>query len=157
MSDSFVGLALKRLRDWVGGIYAGCRCYLWPNFKHPEETTRAVLYKKGILKKFAKLTGKHLCQSLFFKKVKGVRPGTLLKNRLWHRCFPVNFAKFLRAPVLQNTYGRLLLNNLVSVEKVTVALGIKITFRWSIKMQVTKIAAIRKHHVTTVNIQRNQV
>ena len=23
-------------------------------------------------------------------------PATLLKKRLWHRCFPVNFAKFLR-------------------------------------------------------------
>ena len=28
------------------------------------------------------------------------RPATLLKKRLWHRCFPVNFAKFLRAPIL---------------------------------------------------------
>ena len=26
----------------------------------------------------------------------GLRPATLLKKRLWHRCFPVNFAKFLR-------------------------------------------------------------
>ena len=25
-------------------------------------------------------------------------PATLLKETLWHRCFPVNFAKFLRAP-----------------------------------------------------------
>ena len=24
---------------------------------------------------------------------------TLLKKRLWHRCFPVNFAKFLRTAV----------------------------------------------------------
>ena len=51
------------------------------------------------LKIFAKLTGKHLCQSLFFNKVAGLRPATLLKKRLWHRCFPVNFAKFLRTPV----------------------------------------------------------
>ena len=36
-------------------------------------------------------------------------PATLLKKRPWHRCFPVNFAKFLRTPVLQNTSGRLLL------------------------------------------------
>ena len=28
-------------------------------------------YKKGVLKNFAKLTGKHLCQSLFFNKVAG--------------------------------------------------------------------------------------
>ena len=25
-------------------------------------------------------------------------PATLLKRRPWHRCFPVNFAKFLRTP-----------------------------------------------------------
>ena len=25
-------------------------------------------------------------------------PATLLKKRLWHRCFPVNFVKFLRTP-----------------------------------------------------------
>ena len=49
--------------------------------------------KKGVLRNFANFTGKHLCQSLFFSKV-----ATLLKKRLWHRCFPVNFAKFLRTP-----------------------------------------------------------
>ena len=37
------------------------------------------------------------------------RWATLLKQRLWHRCFPVNFVKFLRTPFLQNTSGRLLL------------------------------------------------
>ena len=31
------------------------------------------------------------------------------KKRLWHSCFPMNFAKFLRAPFLQNTSRRLLL------------------------------------------------
>ena len=28
------------------------------------------------------------------------RPATLLKQRLWHRCFSVNFVKFLRTPFL---------------------------------------------------------
>ena len=32
-----------------------------------------------------------------------------LKKRLWHRCFPVNFAKFQRTLFWQNTSGRLLL------------------------------------------------
>ena len=32
-------------------------------------------------------------------------PGTLLKKRLWHRCFPVNLAKFLRTPFSQITSG----------------------------------------------------
>ena len=31
---------------------------------------------------------------------------TLLKNRIWHRCFSVNFAKFLGTPFLQNTSRR---------------------------------------------------
>ena len=64
-----------------------------------------VFCKKGIHRNSAKFTGKHLCQSLFFNKVAGLRPATLSKKRLWHRCFPVNFAKFLRTPFLQNTSG----------------------------------------------------
>ena len=56
---------------------------------------------------FVKVTGKYLCQSLYFSKV---RPATLSKQRLWHRCFPMNFTKFIRTPFLQNTSGRLLLN-----------------------------------------------
>ena len=65
--------------------------------------------KKGVLRNFSKFTGKHLHQSLFFNKVAGLRPATLLKKMLWHRCFPLNFQKFLRTPFLQNTSGRLLL------------------------------------------------
>ena len=65
--------------------------------------------KKGVLRNFAKFSGKHLYQSLFFNKVAGLSPATLLKKRCWHRCFLVNFAKILRTPFLQNTSGRLLL------------------------------------------------
>ena len=57
--------------------------------------------KKGVLRNFAKFTEKHLCQSLFFNKVAGLR--------FRYRCFPMNFAKFLRTPFLQNATGRLLL------------------------------------------------
>ena len=67
-------------------------------------------HQRCSMKNFAKFTGKHPCQSLFFNKVTGLRPATLFKKSLWHRCFPVNFAKFLRVPFLQNTSGRLLLN-----------------------------------------------
>ena len=37
-------------------------------------------------------------------------PATLLKKRLWYRCFPVNYVKFLRTPFSRNTSGRLPLN-----------------------------------------------
>ena len=61
--------------------------------------------EKGALKNLTKFTGKHLCQSLFFNKVAGLRPATLSKKRLWYKYFPVNFAEFSRAPSLQNTSG----------------------------------------------------
>ena len=59
---------------------------------HPD-----VFCKNYALTIFAKFTGKHLCQGLFFNKVVSLRPiVTLLKKRLWHRCFPLKFAKLLR-------------------------------------------------------------
>ena len=65
--------------------------------------------KKGVLKNFSKLTGKHLCKSLFFNKVESLRPATLLKKRLWHRCFPRNFVKFLRTSFFIEHLGWLLM------------------------------------------------
>ena len=47
-----------------------------------------------------------MCQSLFFNKV-----ATLFKNRLWLRCFPVNFVKFLRPPFLTQHLRWLILTN----------------------------------------------
>ena len=39
-----------------------------------------VLYKKGVLRNFTKFTGKHLCQSLLFNRVAGLKPATLVKK-----------------------------------------------------------------------------
>ena len=54
-----------------------------PLQKQPPE----VLYKKGVLRNFVKK----------------------IKKKTWHNIFPVDFAKFLRAPFLQNASGLLLL------------------------------------------------
>ena len=54
--------------------------------------------KKGVLTSFTKFTGKHLCQSLFFNKNAVLSPATLLKKKLWHRCFPANSVKFIKTP-----------------------------------------------------------
>ena len=35
----------------------------------------------------------------------GLRPATLLKKKLWHRCFPVIFVKFLRTPFYRTPLG----------------------------------------------------
>ena len=61
-----------------------------------------VLCKKAVPENFAKFTRKHLCQSLSFDKVAG-GPATLLKKRFRHQGFPVNFAKFLRTLLLENS------------------------------------------------------
>ena len=68
-----------------------------------------VLCKKDVLRNFSKFTEKHLFQSLLFNKVAG-QPRTLLKKRLWHRCFPVNFAKFSKTAFLTEHLRWLLLN-----------------------------------------------
>ena len=60
--------------------------------------------KKGVLKNFAKFTGKHLCRSLFLIKLQA-----FIKKRLLYRCFPVKFAIFPRTPILNNICERLLL------------------------------------------------
>ena len=61
-------------------------------------------WEKNVLKNFAKFAGKCMYWSLFFNKVR-----TLLKKRLEHSHFPVNFATILRIPLLQNISRRLFL------------------------------------------------
>ena len=79
-------LIMKYLKKWQ----------LFINIFYFRSSRPDMFCKKGVLENFAKFYGKHLCQSLFFNKVAALRPATLLKKRLWHSCFPVNFAKFLR-------------------------------------------------------------
>ena len=46
-------------------------------------------------------SGKHKCWCLLLIKLQTWRPA----KRLRHRCFPVNIAKFLKTPFLQNIFG----------------------------------------------------
>ena len=66
----------------------------------PHKSRRSKVFcKKGVLKNFAKFTRKHMCRSLFFNKVAGLsNAAILLKKRLQHWHFPVNFVKFWRTP-----------------------------------------------------------
>ena len=61
----------------------------------------------SILGNIEKFTGKHMCQSLIFNKVAGLR----------HRCFPVNFAKFFRASFFPEQLRWLLLLRAFSLEQ----------------------------------------
>ena len=63
--------------------------------------------KKGVLKNLANFTGKDVCQSL--------RPAILWKKRLWHSCFPVKFAKFLRTPFYRTPVVAASVNSLLEI------------------------------------------
>ena len=58
-----------------------------------KQQPQKVFCETAVLKNF---TRKHLYRSLLLNKVTGPKPATLLKRILRHRCFPVNFMKFLR-------------------------------------------------------------
>ena len=62
--------------------------------------TEAVAERCSLKKVFLEIHKKNTCARVFFDKVAGLRSVTLLKKRLWHKCFPVNFTKFLRTPFL---------------------------------------------------------
>ena len=51
-------------------------------FGNDRSSHRKSSIEKDVLEIFAKSTGKHLCQSLFFNKVAGLKLATLLKKRL---------------------------------------------------------------------------
>ena len=90
----------------------------------PESLFLIKLQASGLkFRNFAKSTGKHLCQCLFFNKVVGLRSAILIKKRLWHRCFPGNFVKFLRTYFLTKLLRWLLLKIICQ------RLHIKIRFR----------------------------
>ena len=84
--------------------------YAYTSSKTKRSSRPEVFCKKGVPENFTKFTGKHLCQSFFFNKVTGVMSAILLKKRLWYRCFPVNFVKFLRTPFFIEHLWWLLLN-----------------------------------------------
>ena len=46
----------------------------------------------------------------FFNKVADLQACNFIKNGLQYRCFPVNFAKFLRTPTFKNICEQLLLH-----------------------------------------------
>ena len=82
--------------------------------------------------KFGNFTRIHLCWSLFFNKVTGLGPAALFKKRLRHRCFPVNFAKFLRTTFFKEHLQRLLLK--MSVKNETLILETTKMWRWQLSI-----------------------
>ena len=63
--------------------------------------------------KFHKIHRKAPVPESLFNKVAGLRPTTLLKTGLWHRCFPVNFVIFRRTTFSQNLQTTASYNGLI--------------------------------------------
>ena len=78
----------------------GCMGCLF--FKAVRSSRPEVFSKKGVLRIFAKFTGKRLCQSLFLNKVAGHRPATLLKKETLAEVFSCDFCKIFcyRTPLV---------------------------------------------------------
>ena len=62
-----------------------------------------VFCKKGVFQKFQKIHRKEPVLEFLFNKVAGIQFATLLKKGFYYRCFPLNFAKFLRTIVSKNS------------------------------------------------------
>ena len=67
-----------------------------------------IFCKKGFLE-ISENSQEHTCARVSNLIKLQARPATLLKKRLWNRCFSVNFAKFLRTPFLREHLRWLLL------------------------------------------------
>ena len=65
---------------------------------------------KGILRNFAKFTGKHLCQGLFFNKVAGLSPKCcgISKNTFFYRILPDDCFYFLKRK-MKKRYGDMII------------------------------------------------
>ena len=57
----------------------------------------------GVLKNFPKFTWKYLCQSLFFNKVAGLRPATLLKKETLTNVFSCEFYEIFKTTYFYRT------------------------------------------------------
>ena len=78
------GIRQWSLQKFVSKLYQTIGPYLIKNFQdHMEKQPSKFSVKKGITKK-------------------GLPAFNFIENRLEHRCFPVNIAKFLRTPILKN-------------------------------------------------------
>ena len=69
---------------------------------------------RTVLLKILQNSQNNICARVSFLiklQVSGLRPASLSKKRLWHRCFRTNFARILITPFyLQNTSRQLFLN-----------------------------------------------
>ena len=72
------------------------------NLKKPlnKSSCPEVFYEKSLLKSFGKFKGQKSCVGVsFLIESPALSRATLLKKKLWFRCFPMNFMNSLRTPI----------------------------------------------------------
>ena len=85
------------IKMWNKDVHLVCYYQLWTDFT-PCCIVRGVLWKKVFLE-ISQNSQENTCARVSFLiklQASGLRPATVLKKGLWHRCFPNNSAKFLR-------------------------------------------------------------
>ena len=80
----------------------GERNSFWKRQSHYRSSHPEVFCKKGIFKKNGEILRKTPVSESLFNKVAGLQPAIFFKKRFQHRCFTVEFAKFLRTNILYN-------------------------------------------------------
>ena len=73
------------------------------NLIFPQSYSQKIFYQKNVLKNFAGKNRKKPVSESLFQKIVGLQPALLLQKGTRHRFFPLNFAKFFGAALLQNT------------------------------------------------------
>ena len=75
--------------------------FVWSNSRGVKFTIEAIVQRCSVKRcsyKFRKIHRKTPVPQSEENTSDRPRPATLLKKRLWHKCFLVNFVKFLRTP-----------------------------------------------------------
>ena len=87
--NNFLGFLQKlQINYFLNFFLEGCFKLLTIRSSCPE-----VFSTKGILRYFAKFTGKHLCESFFFNKVAGLRPAKFIEKEILAQVFSCKFCE----------------------------------------------------------------
>ena len=97
-TDAIEHIQVHQLQENIEArtTYMSQRCIFSVALLHASGLNAKSSRPEVFCRNFTKFTGKYLCQSLFFSKVTGLKPASLLKKRLWYRSYHVNFVKFAK-------------------------------------------------------------
>ena len=118
------------------------------NTEVQNQSPKGVLRKKCSYK-FWKIHRK-TCIRVFFHKVVDLRPATLLKKRLWHRCFSREFWEICKSTFFIEHLRCLLLSIRLSTTKMVLLLGC----RWQYSISSLKYSSIllNRQHKWVINL-----